>query len=786
MCIEGWNNCCPVGEAVSKTDVNEELGAETLLAQPPEEQKRHLRNSTGYISSGPEIAWTSFTERLSFLLCSKPQLVMFMMFHLMASLVVYLHFFSRKWCDLEQVLPRKASNYWQKHTVPPLEFGAMHSLLYQMIMLPLCMCRNLLTYARGTCFNRYLPLDDIISVHKFLGYLMTGQVLVAFLLFVGHFGTLCSWYKSGNEKVDGCAKFTDEIMVTGYVILGLVLVICVTSAFRRKLPYEVFKYVHYLFIPLYGITILHTLDSKGRKGADERSQTWVWLAWPMVLYAADYVWGVLRYKRSIVLEAEVYSEGLVLRLQRPPAFVFRSGQYVRINVPEVSWHEWHPYSISSSPDETEFVELYISTHPGGWTERLRGAVLRDGSGACKSLSVFMDGPHGSTFQNATHHRYLLLVASGTGIAPILALVRHIFHSSRVVEESPEETELQTGASPLQDREGMDSKPCPGPVASVRSGTTVFSAIKGNDDLRGRERHLKIVQYCQSVQQDLMYGQAVRYHFAYAFFVFCAAVDLFLQGISFSVYSLKVEYEWAYRGISCLTTLIVAVRVVNVVFWRVQQSIHDRKVLRSTDSRADAWVLEAPLFALMVYLNYESYKSFSRPSLEHLIASAMMGLYRILWTLANTPLLLQLPGGTRSESTSTVFVRRLSLFWACRPSALMLIGPSLADAVQRLRLRNGRSYLQPYIAVKDASSAEREQVAALLRGTALEGCVHFSEGTGDLIVNDICGSMLGGTDFQGSVGIYYCGAPQLAVQLRRSVMAFRARFSERSFPLVFGS
>ena len=44
-----------------------------------------------------------------------------------------------------------------------------------------------------------------------------------------------------------------------------------------------------------------------------------------------------------------------LVIPRPANFRFLAGEYVNINIPEIAWAEWHPFTISSAPEQT-----------GGW------------------------------------------------------------------------------------------------------------------------------------------------------------------------------------------------------------------------------------------------------------------------------------------------------------------------------------------------------------------------------------------------------------------------------------
>jgi hypothetical protein len=50
---------------------------------------------------------------------------------------------------------------------------------------------------------------------------------------------------------------------------------------------------------------------------------------------------------GIVLPSKVVS--LVIR--RPPHFAFKPGDYIFVNIPAIATFEWHPFTISSAPEQ---------------------------------------------------------------------------------------------------------------------------------------------------------------------------------------------------------------------------------------------------------------------------------------------------------------------------------------------------------------------------------------------------------------------------------------------------
>lgn len=46
-----------------------------------------------------------------------------------------------------------------------------------------------------------------------------------------------------------------------------------------------------------------------------------------------------------------------LIITRPSGFPYQAGDYVYINIPAIAKFEWHPFTISSAPEQTGSVML---------------------------------------------------------------------------------------------------------------------------------------------------------------------------------------------------------------------------------------------------------------------------------------------------------------------------------------------------------------------------------------------------------------------------------------------
>jgi ferredoxin--NADP+ reductase len=143
---------------------------------------------------------------------------------------------------------------------------------------------------------------------------------------------------------------------------------------------------------------------------------------------------------TVVARRDLAPDLWVLRVKPEIELPFRPGQYVTIGLPRNGRIIERPYSICSSPAEPE-IELFIERVPEGELSeplfelgvggemvvrrRTKGLFLKD--------APLVDQPH-------------LLVATVTGIAPFVSLLRSLAAQARAGEWSPEPITALQGAS----------------------------------------------------------------------------------------------------------------------------------------------------------------------------------------------------------------------------------------------------------------------------------------------------------------------------------------------------
>ena len=111
---------------------------------------------------------------------------------------------------------------------------------------------------------------------------------------------------------------------------------------------------------------------------------------------------------------------IVLHLKLPAneRLAFLAGQFVEFLLKDGSRRS---FSMGNAPHDSEFLQLHVRHLPGGqFTDHVFGKMKE------RDILRF-EGPLGTFFLREDSGKPIVLVASGTGFAPIKAIIEHAFH-----------------------------------------------------------------------------------------------------------------------------------------------------------------------------------------------------------------------------------------------------------------------------------------------------------------------------------------------------------------------
>jgi predicted ferric reductase len=208
-------------------------------------------------------------------------------------------------------------------------------------------------------------------------------------------------------------------------LLILVLTIMFVSSMkfvRRGGHFELFYWVHLLFIVFYALLILHARNF------------WFWFIVPGAIYCVEKIITLIKRRsaskgRTFLRSATIEEANVIkLSIYRPPQFNYTPGDYVIINIPQVARFEWHPFTISSAPEDTQVITVHIQA-VGNWTKKVfnRYNKLLDGTSKVylnrdhEALTerVLLDGPYASSARYIFNSSHAILIGAGIGKLTLL-------------------------------------------------------------------------------------------------------------------------------------------------------------------------------------------------------------------------------------------------------------------------------------------------------------------------------------------------------------------------------
>ncbi|KAF7289419.1 FAD-binding FR-type domain-containing protein [Mycena chlorophos] len=341
-----------------------------------------------------------------------------------------------------------------------------------MILIPLL--RNIIRVVRPH-LAWLLPADENLWFHRQVAYSMAFWSAVHT---TGHYVNFINVERTQVRKQYALQiHYTQPGGFTGHWMLLIMLLMYTTAHHKiRNQCFEAFWYTHHLafffMLGLYthatGCFVRDTVnpayiktfpfyDSKHCLGY----LGWRYNIWPGIIYFGERVYREYRARRQTRLSRVLVhpSGAMELRIVKP-SFKYTAGQWLFLQVPEVSRWQWHPFTITSAPDDP-----YVSVHVrqvGDWThdlgERLgvgpatvaamtknamrgsekhekadgyRGDYIElDASTTGEMPVVRIDGPYGAPAEDVFGVEVAVLVGAGIGVTPFASILKHIWYRQR--------------------------------------------------------------------------------------------------------------------------------------------------------------------------------------------------------------------------------------------------------------------------------------------------------------------------------------------------------------------
>ncbi|XP_041356089.1 NADPH oxidase 5-like isoform X2 [Gigantopelta aegis] len=332
--------------------------------------------------------------------------------------------------------------------------GCGMCLNFNCCLVLLLMMRLTLTFLRTTFLAHVLPLDENIQLHKWVG--------VAILLFaaghsLAHIGnavvvadsprfnlTVAEFLLTTKARIGWVAG---SASITGFMMVLLLGVMMAGSlpVIRRKGYFQVFYWLHKLYIVFWILLILHAKDF------------YKYFIGPAFLYclellASSQITKGIRFGNIYIQEFELLpSKVTQLVLSRPDNMSYKPGDYIFIKIPAVARFEWHPFTISSAPEVEDTFCLHIRS-TGGWTQKVyeyfdklntessssnkdinkkqpsdKTEIINPAISCNKFVPVraYIHGPYGTSTREIFEAEHAVLISTGIGVTPYAAILQSI-------------------------------------------------------------------------------------------------------------------------------------------------------------------------------------------------------------------------------------------------------------------------------------------------------------------------------------------------------------------------
>ncbi|WP_205752465.1 ferric reductase-like transmembrane domain-containing protein [Cryptosporangium phraense] len=283
---------------------------------------------------------------------------------------------------------------------------------------------QVLLLARIPLVERAFGQDRLARWHRWTGF-------ASFDLMLVHIVLITLGY-AGPVHTPVLREFWDLVTTYPGMLLaaagsGFLVLVVVTSvrAARRRLRYESWHLLHlYAYLGV-GLALPHQLWT----GDDFIASPWARAYW-WTLYAAAAaavlvfrigvpVWRSWRHDLRVV---DVVPEGpgltsVYLRGTHMDRLPVRAGQFFQWRFLDgPGWSRAHPYSLSSAPGRDDLLRITVKDLGDG---SARVSTLRPGTRA------LIEGPYGRLTAETYPGGPVLLLASGVGITPLLALLQEL-------------------------------------------------------------------------------------------------------------------------------------------------------------------------------------------------------------------------------------------------------------------------------------------------------------------------------------------------------------------------
>ncbi|OJD12703.1 hypothetical protein AJ78_06735 [Emergomyces pasteurianus Ep9510] len=326
-----------------------------------------------------------------------------------------------------------------------------------LILFPVC--RTLISLARQTPLNGIIQFDKNITFHKLVGWS---------IFFFSWVHTIAHWINFSQLAAKQKLGFKGFILAnvasgpgwSGYVMLISLTAMVITAMEKsRRANFERFWYTHHLFLVFFVFWAVHgafcMIKPDFPPFCNGIGVFWLFWMYGGAVYLLERIMREIRGRHRTYISKVIQHPNNVCEIQiKKENTKTKAGQYIFLCCPAVSVWQYHPFTLTSAPEED-----YISVHircVGNFTKALAKSLGCDfenkGSekpragvsavvGVDKQTAkddvdpkirrilprVYVDGPFGSASEDVFKYEIAVLVGAGIGVTPFASILKSIWY-----------------------------------------------------------------------------------------------------------------------------------------------------------------------------------------------------------------------------------------------------------------------------------------------------------------------------------------------------------------------
>lgn len=378
----------------------------------------------------------------------------FLFLHLLVAVLGFVHY------DLKDNLHNARATFGITFTIARAAALVLH---VDVIFILLPVCRNFVSVMRRTPLGTVIPFDKNITLHKATAWAIFTGSIIHTLAHIVNLYRLTMADQSATTTGQRVVFFITANFIIGPLITGWIMLIflCIMVYYaiekRRRAKnggFEKFWYSHHLFIPFFVLWQFHGMfcmikpDRPPFCSFNTIGVFWRYWIVGGIIWIYERILREVRSRHVTYISKVVQHPSGVMEVQiKKEKTTVRAGQYIFINCPEISYFQWHPFTLTSAPEE-DYISVHIRVE-GDFTTAFAAALGCDfskgkekdkGAAGGKVIGtntnpplnrtlprVMVDGPFGTSSEEFLNFETILLVGAGIGVTPFASILKSIWY-----------------------------------------------------------------------------------------------------------------------------------------------------------------------------------------------------------------------------------------------------------------------------------------------------------------------------------------------------------------------